>query len=88
MCKLPVAHSSPRSPLPCFGRGLARAAATVHAQFTGPPAPSLAQTQDGYQKRYFALESFEAGAVELQAYCASLQAGLTDEVRAAVGLAS
>ncbi|PSC71499.1 chloroplast phenylalanine hydroxylase [Micractinium conductrix] len=44
------------------------------------PLPKISY-KDGYQKRYFALESFEAGAVELQAYCASLQAGLTDEVR-------
>lgn len=48
---------------------------------TSPPL-----LQDGYQPRYFVLESLEEGAEQLKAYCRTLQQNIPDEVRAAVGL--
>jgi phenylalanine-4-hydroxylase len=40
--------------------------------------------KDGYQKRYFALESFEDGAKRLREYCEHVQANLAPEMRAEV----
>lgn len=40
--------------------------------------------KDGYQQRYFVLDSFEEGAARLLEYCAHLQAQLPPEVRTAV----
>lgn len=48
------------------------------------PHPHHSHLQDGYQTRYFYIESFEAGAAQLRAYCRHLQAKLPDDVRAAV----
>lgn len=50
-----------------------------------PPAYSSLH-RDGYQQRYFVLDSFEEGAAQLKAYCRTLHQNLPDEVRAAVGL--
>ena len=50
------------------------------------PAHLPACLQDGYQQRYFALDSFEAGAEQLKAYCRTLHQNIPDDVRAAVGL--
>lgn len=43
--------------------------------------------KDGYQTRYFVIDSFERGAQQLRDYCASLQKDLPSEVVAAVGKA-
>ena len=42
--------------------------------------------KDGFQRRYFVLDSFEDGAEKLRAYCRSLPQALPPNVRAAVGL--
>ena len=42
--------------------------------------------RDGYQQRYFLLESFEEGAAQLKAYCRTLHQNVPDDVHAAVGL--
>lgn len=41
--------------------------------------------KDGYQTRYFVLESFEHGAQQLRDYCNSLHQDLPEEVRAVIG---
>ena len=40
--------------------------------------------KDGYQKRYFVLESFADGAARIKEYCEHVHAGLAPEVKAAV----
>jgi hypothetical protein len=47
---------------------------------------SCACMQDGYQKRYFALDSFTAGAEQLKAYCSTLHNNIPADVRASVGM--
>ena len=49
----------------------------------GAKLPAMSY-KDGYQRRYFALDSFERGAAQLAEYCAHLQARLPEGVRAAV----
>jgi len=40
--------------------------------------------KDGYQKKYFVLESFDDGAERLRQYCEHVQQSLPDDVRATV----
>jgi phenylalanine-4-hydroxylase len=49
------------------------------------PLPRMSY-KDGYQQRYFVLDSFEEGAAHLKAYCCTLHQNLPDDVRVAVGL--
>ncbi|KAL4458367.1 hypothetical protein ABPG75_013232 [Micractinium tetrahymenae] len=49
------------------------------------PLPRISY-KDGYQPRYFVLQSFEEGAAQLKAYCRSMVHNIPDDVRAAVQL--
>lgn len=67
----------------------AAAAALDSSQPTAAPPlspPSTITTQDGFQKRYFSIASFEEGAEQLRSYCRTLEVNLPGDVRAAVGL--
>jgi phenylalanine-4-hydroxylase len=47
------------------------------------PLPKMSY-KDGFQRCYFVLDSFEAGAARLREYCARVQRGLPEDVRRAV----
>lgn len=49
-------------------------------------SPPPCSRQDGYQPRYFVLQSFEEGVAQLKAYCRPIMHNIPDEVRAAVQL--
>ena len=49
------------------------------------PQPKMSY-KDGYQTRYFVLDSFEDGAAKLKAYCSTLHQNIPPDVRRAVGL--
>ncbi|KAL4429618.1 hypothetical protein ABPG77_008667 [Micractinium sp. CCAP 211/92] len=49
------------------------------------PLPKISY-KDGYQPRYFVLQSFEEGVAQLKAYCRPIMHNIPDEVRAAVQL--
>lgn len=74
--------AAPEGQLACWEAGLEPSASATHHLPTLPP-PSTC-LQDGYQQRYFYIDSFEAGAEQLRAYCRSLQQQLPEDVRAAV----
>lgn len=60
-------------------RHMASGAAALESLDVFAPQPRMSY-KDGYQRHYFAVDSLEAGAAQLRAYCATLHTAVPQEL--------